>query len=636
MPKNRAQIRLEAVETAKKTNGDPVEILRVIAKREGVSISSVDEAAVSQAFISSAIATPTVSTKSAERTASSEAKRNRPESQPQPADLSEAAGRALADVEGLPEDTLTAARRAIEAQLGVGPDVPPREEERQFGSLIPDVALRQGQAGVRGLVPSRQSPEYQAALGFMGGEKSRILDKIFEEALRHNVPWQVLWGILRAETNFKIDAVGDGGDGFGIAQINLPAQTAVTKAQALDWRFSIAWTASKLREGFNKFGDWSLAALAHNSPAAAASLKSTGQSRTGRAVRDQDYIAKVFGLDGRSPGPSLLTLGFDMNDTLLDPIISQDGSGGAGNAVVIPDPVLVRQQVRDFLQARYISPSEDLVGGIEGIVRRAFVDRSLSVQQNAPNPYDVAAATPGSDVGLFFPVPGGDGADGDWAAPRPGGRTHKGHDIMATAGTPVLAAIGGQVVKTNPTDKGLGGITATIKGDDGREYYYAHLQTVDVEPGMRAEAGSQIGLVGNTGNAKGTAPHLHFGVKENGDWVPPEPLLTGATDLGSVQEEINPEARIREVVETSNEYQRLYGQKPDYLSDQEYVGQFIATGQGLLGGDQVVPGEAVRLGLEQGTPSATAGFLQGSSAAKQSKTFRDSLLRASEIVNRLT
>src|SRR5690606_5480939 len=76
---------------------------------------------------------------------------------------------------------------------------------------------------------------------------------------------------------------------------------------------------------------------------------------------------------------------------------------------------------------------------------------------------------------------------------------------------PVLAATDGVILSVRHTPIGGKVIWMRPDGEDV-ELYYAHLDRQDVRPGERVRAGDQIGLVGNTGNARGTSPHLHFGV----------------------------------------------------------------------------------------------------------------------------
>ena len=120
------------------------------------------------------------------------------------------------------------------------------------------------------------------------------------------------------------------------------------------------------------------------------------------------------------------------------------------------------------------------------------------------------------------PVPGSSFVD-SWGAPRSGGRTHQGTDMMAPYGTPVYAAQSGTV---SHSSSDLGGIQAYVYGDGGDTTFYAHLQGYGGTPsGGHASAGSLIGYVGDTGNATGT-PHLHFEYHPGGGGaVNPYPYL---------------------------------------------------------------------------------------------------------------
>lgn len=106
----------------------------------------------------------------------------------------------------------------------------------------------------------------------------------------------------------------------------------------------------------------------------------------------------------------------------------------------------------------------------------------------------------------MFPVVGPNEYIDSWGFPRSGGRRHKGTDIMAAAGTPVVAVRDGVVTSGSSS---LGGITLWLEADDGTRYYYAHLQSVEIGSGQ-VTTGQVIGYVGSTGNASASAPHLHF------------------------------------------------------------------------------------------------------------------------------
>ena len=111
-----------------------------------------------------------------------------------------------------------------------------------------------------------------------------------------------------------------------------------------------------------------------------------------------------------------------------------------------------------------------------------------------------------------------------WGGARSEGRKHEGIDIFAKRGTPVVSTTEG-IVSQVGTNR-LGGLVVWVLGPGGQRHYYAHLDSYsDVEPGMRIEAGRVLGHVGDTGNAKGTPPHLHYGIYDTGGAINPYPLL---------------------------------------------------------------------------------------------------------------
>ena len=116
-----------------------------------------------------------------------------------------------------------------------------------------------------------------------------------------------------------------------------------------------------------------------------------------------------------------------------------------------------------------------------------------------------------------------------WHAPRSGRRRHEGIDIFAPRGTPVRSTTEGVILRVG-TNR-LGGRVVWVLGPGGQRHYYAHLaRFADVFPGQRIAAAALLGYVGDTGNARGTPPHLHYGVYAVGRAVNPFPLLRPSTE----------------------------------------------------------------------------------------------------------
>jgi hypothetical protein len=117
-----------------------------------------------------------------------------------------------------------------------------------------------------------------------------------------------------------------------------------------------------------------------------------------------------------------------------------------------------------------------------------------------------------SDGGYVFPVFGPVSFGDTFGAPRSGvpGGWHHGEDIFAPIGTPLLACADG-TIHTVGFNR-LGGYRLWLRDQDGNEFYYAHLSAYSelAVEGRSVEAGDVIGFVGDTGDADGGSPHLHF------------------------------------------------------------------------------------------------------------------------------
>jgi murein DD-endopeptidase MepM/ murein hydrolase activator NlpD len=140
--------------------------------------------------------------------------------------------------------------------------------------------------------------------------------------------------------------------------------------------------------------------------------------------------------------------------------------------------------------------------------------------------------TVSTEPSLAFPVSGRDSRaiQSLFGAERDGGaREHHGIDIFAPRGTPALAAARGIVRSIAPNNLG-GNVVWLSDLEHGQTLYYAHLDRHNVVAGQAVTVGDTIGFIGNTGNARTTPPHLHFGIYRRGEGpVNPYPFVYRST-----------------------------------------------------------------------------------------------------------
>lgn len=143
-------------------------------------------------------------------------------------------------------------------------------------------------------------------------------------------------------------------------------------------------------------------------------------------------------------------------------------------------------------------------------VRYGTTIAALVARNAITDPDRILAGTPVQVAGWVCPVAGASYIS-SWGFPRSGGRLHQGNDLMAPIGTTVRAPVSGTV--TQLTGR-IGGHQFLLRGDDGHVYIGTHMSRPG--PSGRVAAGAIVGYVGDTGNAEGGPPHLHFEIRPNG------------------------------------------------------------------------------------------------------------------------
>lgn len=135
------------------------------------------------------------------------------------------------------------------------------------------------------------------------------------------------------------------------------------------------------------------------------------------------------------------------------------------------------------------------------------------------------APPPPAPSGGTCPVAGAVSFTDSWGDPRSGGRTHRGVDMIAARGTPIVAIYSGAIRRFS--NSSLGGLSIYFMSDAGDMYYYAHLDGfADVAAGQHVAQGTVIGYNGSSGNASSWLPHLHFEYHPGGgSAVNPYPLV---------------------------------------------------------------------------------------------------------------
>lgn len=208
--------------------------------------------------------------------------------------------------------------------------------------------------------------------------------------------------------------------------------------------------------------------------------------------------------------------------------------GARGPAVKVLQRELRRRGIRIAVDGEFGPATKRAVQRLQrrlgmratGVANPAFLKR-IRIQKRVvaavSAPGTLAAAAPaGAPAGTsrfldVFPVGGTYTYTADFGAPRSQG-AHEGVDIMAADGTPLLAVSAGTIVRMSRVETDRAGISVWIERGDGTQYFYAHMRaiTAGLAEGSAVSVGQVVGTVGNTGDARYGASHLHFEIHPGG------------------------------------------------------------------------------------------------------------------------
>ena len=262
--------------------------------------------------------------------------------------------------------------------------------------------------------------------------------------------------------------------------------------------------------------------------------------------------APAWSITATTPNPIVPDAAPTARDVLAkltnDPIATQDGAAGTGQLSPSstqsgsPAPVATNevgtesndQGKQSAVQMPGTAPTAALAARLrQSQAQNAPVTPAPTALPGAsqePLPVatpSVAAYPTPKGATHIFPVVGGATFTNDWGVPRAGGQTHQGIDLFAATGTPVVAVSDGILFRVGSNR--VGGWRFWLRDRWGNEFYSAHLSgfAPAAREGAVVHAGTVIGFVGNSGDAKTAPPHVHFEVHPNGGGpVPPFPFVS--------------------------------------------------------------------------------------------------------------
>ncbi len=240
-----------------------------------------------------------------------------------------------------------------------------------------------------------------------------------------------------------------------------------------------------------------------------------------RALRDSLTISIPYRESGYFSANKPFAVGYRMSAQRGDRFLVKVETQGQKEAQVFIDVFALDDRNRTSLQAA--SKADTNVLAWEPRRTQNFLIRIQPELLRSGN-YTISITR---EPALSFPVQGRDSRQisSFFGASRDAGRRrHEGVDIFAPRGTPAVASVDGVI--TGVTTNSLGG-NVVFLSDNERDIrlYYAHLDRWNVNAGQRVSIGDTVGYVGNTGNARTTGPHLHFGIYSSGGATDPLPFI---------------------------------------------------------------------------------------------------------------
>ena len=231
----------------------------------------------------------------------------------------------------------------------------------------------------------------------------------------------------------------------------------------------------------------------------------------------RDFQLRLFGLQRQTLADEDLVLQLRKKRAELD---SKEAELSTSKRVLTDRVSAYEAQARRANAS--LQEANALVGRLKGQLSRQQIARLFRPSASSGG----MASAGGRAVGMSScPLDAPNVVTNSFGAPRGGGtRRHQGNDIMAAYGIPVRAVNSGTITRTGTG--GLGGLSIYL-WDGSTEYYYAHLSQLKVSSGQKVSAGQLVGNNGDSGNASGGPPHVHFEIHPGGGGaIDPYPSLS--------------------------------------------------------------------------------------------------------------